>query len=311
MRAGAVAGAAALLAWVGLATACSPTIHPLQRPNARARPPHTFSHADLDRVLARHVDAEGLVDYARLAREPFVLGTYLGQLAAYSPGSHPALFPDEAARLAYWLNAYNALVLRFVLEHYPIASVLEVRTGWWTRFGPDGTGFFAGQRFPLGGRSTSLRALEDRIIRRYFPDPRVHFALNCASLGCPKLPRHAFDAAQLEAQLAAETTRFLSEPRNLRVDEAARTVHLSRIFEWFAEDFTRWQRRRGRPATVLAFVAEHAPPRAAAAVARAAAAGFAVRFVPWDWRLNDRALGPRPDAPGPRPDAPGDGPDAP
>jgi hypothetical protein len=304
VRGGSAARAAALLALAGLATACSTTIHPLQRPNARALPPAAFSHADLDRVLARYVDADGLVDYARLAREPFVLGTYLGQVAAYGPASHPALFPDEASRLAYFLNAHNAVVLRMVLEHYPIASVMEVEPAWWTPLGPEGTGFFAGQRFPLGGRSTSLRALEHRIIRRHFADPRVHFALNRASLGCPQLPRRAFDAARLEAQLAAETARFLSEPRNVRVDEAARTIHLSRIFEWYAEDFTDWQRRRGRSATVLAFVADHAPPGPAADVARAEARGFAVRFVPWDWRLNDRALGPRPTTPGDGPVSP-------
>jgi hypothetical protein len=276
---------------------CTSTIHPLQRPNPRVLPPSEFSHADLDRVLRRFVDADGLVDYAGLAREPFVLGTYLGRLAAYSPANHPELFADPDARLAYWLNAYNAVALRMVLEHYPIESVRDVGS-WWTAALPAGAGFFYGQRFPLGGRSTSLDTLENRIVRRAFHDPRVHFALNCASLGCPMLPRRAFDPTDLQAQLADETRRFLAAPRNFRIDERSRTAWLSALFDWYGDDFTKWQRHRGRDATLLAFVADHAGPDAAAAAERAAAERFEVRFLPYDWRLNDQALGPRPAVPG-------------
>jgi hypothetical protein len=174
--------------------------------------------------------------------------------------------------------------------------VREVRAAWWTRLAPDGAGFFWAWRVPLGGRSTSLHALEHRIVRREFADPRVHFALNGASLGGPALPREAFDPARLDAQLARETRAFLAEPRGFRVDDAARTAWLSAIFEWFADDFLRWQELRGAEPTRLAFVADHAGPEAAAAARRASAGGYTVRFLAWDWRLNDRALGPRPDA---------------
>jgi len=279
-----------------LAAGCARTIHPLQRPNRSAEPPARFSHEALDRVLRRFVDDQGLVDYAGLAASPFVLGTYLGQLAAWSPASHPALFPREADRLAYWLNAYNAVALRLVLEHHPIGSVMDVETAWWTPLAPAGAGFFYGQRFPLGGRSTSLHGLENRIVRRGFPDPRTHFALNCASLGCPVLPREAFDPARLEAQLARETRAFLAAPLNFRVDDGARVAQLSAIFEWYADDFTRWQEARGGTPGLLGFVADHAGPEAARAARRAAARGFDVRFLAYDWRLNDRALGPRPGA---------------
>ncbi|MBW2313961.1 MAG: DUF547 domain-containing protein [Deltaproteobacteria bacterium] len=283
---------AALLLLLGL-SGCASTIHPLQLPNPRALPPTEFSHAGLDRVLERFVDEDGLVDYAALGREPFVLGTYLGQLAAYSPVSHPALFANSNARLAYWLNAYNAVALRLVLEHYPITSVRDIEA-WWTAALPEGAGFFYGYRFPLGGRSTSLYTLENRIVRRGFPDPRIHFALNCASLGCPVLPRQAFDPARLDEQLAHETRRFLSAARNFRLDEATRTAWLSAIFDGYEGDFTKWQSRRGGDASLLAFVADHAGPEAAAAAARAATEGFTVRFHEHDWRLNDQALGPRP-----------------
>jgi len=283
---------AALAPLLALA-ACTRTIHPLERPNAYAARPAAFSHADLDRVLRRFVDADGLVDYAGLAREPFDLGRYLGQLAAWSPDRTPALFPTEAARLAYWINAYDAMALRFVLDQRPIASVRDVRP-WWAPLVPEGSGFFVGLGFPLGGRSTTLRHLEDRVVRRRFADPRVHFALVGASRGGPALPREAFDPARLDAQLARATRRFVGEARNVRVEPAARTVWLSAIFDGYTDDFTRWQAQHGRESTLLGFVADHAGASVAAEAARAEREGFAVRFAPYDWRLNDQALGPRP-----------------
>jgi hypothetical protein len=295
VRPGRRRGLLVLVALLGVA-GCARTIHPLQRPNPRTLPPSEFSHADLDRVLRRFVDDDGLVDYPALAREPFVLGAYVGQLAAYSPASHPALFPDEAARLAYWLNAHNAVALRLVLEHYPIRSVQDVTT-WWSRALPHGAGFFSGQRFPLGGRSTSLHGLESRILGRAFGDPRIHLALHRASLGGAALPREAFHPARLEAQLARATRRFLDEPRNFRIDPATRSVQLSAIFAWHEGDFARWQRKRGREPSPLGFVADHAGPAAAADAARAGAEGLELRFDAYAWRLNDQALGPRPTAP--------------
>jgi len=288
-RARAVAVALALAL---LASGCVRTVHPLERPNTRALAPTRFSHEPLDRVLARFVDGAGLVDYRGLGREPFVLGSYVGQLAAWSPDSHPELFPDGASRLAYWINAYNAVALRLILEFGPTRSVLDAGGTWWTPLLPEGAGFFLATRMPLGGRAMSLHGLENRILRRRFDEPRIHFALVCAARGCPALPRDAYDPARLDAQLAEATRRFLDTPRGFRIDPEARTAWLSRIFEWHADDFTEG-RPGGRDAALLAFVAEHAGPRVATAADGAAREAYAVRFLPWDWRLNARALGPR------------------
>ena len=104
-------------------------------------------------------------------------------------------------------------------------------------------GFFFLQRVEVGGRRLSLYTLENRIVRARFDEPRIHFALNCASVGCPSLPPEAFVPERLEQQLARETARFLSEERNVAVDLDARIVRLSSIFDWYDVDFTGWMER--------------------------------------------------------------------
>ena len=153
-----------------------------------------FSHDDWDGFLARHVDDEGRVDYAAAGQDRDDLDRYLRALAEVSPDSAPERFPEEADRLAYWINAYNATVIDRVLAHHPIASVQDVRAPWLFRWLPAGAGFFVFERFSLGGRKTQLYALENGLIRKRFAEPRIHFALNCASTSCPRLPAEAFGA---------------------------------------------------------------------------------------------------------------------
>lgn len=270
-----------------LASGCSTAIHPR---DALAPPrPATFSHADLDRVQSRFVDAEGRVDYAALAREPGDLERYYALLAAYSPDSAPHLFPTPEAELAYWIDAYNASVLVTVLRYYPIPSVTAVPTPFPPSLVSDKIGFFYLQEVTLGGEETNLYDLENSVIRGRFREPRIHFALNCASLGCPRLPQHAFTADQLDRQLDEETRRFFAEERNLRIDHAARVVHLSSILDWYEQDFTGWYaiRHPGTTPVLLDYVALYVDPERREEMLRARA--YDVEFVPYDWSLNDQA----------------------
>lgn len=258
----------------------------LEPPGPAAVPPapERFSHEHFDRVVRRHVDAEGRVDYAALQGDRADLDAYQRLLAAYSPDSHPEMFPTREDDLAYWINAYNASAIVAVLAYYPIAGVGDVKPPLLLRFLPDKSGFFVFQRFTFGGSTTNLYVLEHRVIRARYREPRVHFALNCASRSCPRLPARAFTAAGLEAELDRETRRFFAEERNLRVDHAERAVHLSSILDWYESDFT--DALPGDDATLTAYAALYAPPDVAAELARAG--DYEVRFVPYDWRLNDQ-----------------------
>lgn len=238
---------------------------------ARATP---FSHDAWTSVLERFVDGQGRVDYRALATDRSQLDRYLEALAATSPDSAPETFPSEAERLAYWLNAYNALVFQGVLARGP-----ETGSVWGD--GLFGIGFFTAERYVLGGVRYSLKRLEDDVVRGRFRDARVHAALNCASLGCPRLPRRAFLGASLDADLDAAMREFVAEARNCRVDTVKRTVTLSKIFDWFEGDFLEAERRRGNPRpSLVAYVNRFRDPR------DLVPGDFRVRFADYDKRIN-------------------------
>ncbi len=268
-----------LVATLLAAAAC--TTVPVPQSVRAPAPTDGFDHADLDEFLRKHVDGSGRVDYAGALRDRKSLRRYVAAIAASSPDSDPARFPKKADRLAYWINAYNAWTLHLVLEHYPVGSVHEIKDGLARAVGPvtpNGAGFFFFQRILLGGKRTSLYALENSVVRRRFAEPRIHFALNCASVGCPRLPPEAFRPDDLEEQLARETARFLGEHRNVEVDAQARTLHLSAIFEWYADDF--------QP-SIPEWITDAAAPGLRAALTDCA--DCALRSRPYDWRLNDQA----------------------
>jgi hypothetical protein len=251
-------------------------------------PGPAFSHAELDRVQSRFVDDRGLVDYEGLAKDPAELERYYLALETYSPDSHPELFPTTEDALAYWINAYNGAVLSVVLAYYPIASVTDVAAPFPLGLVSDKLGFFVLQTITLGGKETNLYALENGVIRDRYREPRVHFALNCASRGCPHLPREAFEGARLDLQLDRETRRFFAEQRNLRIDHDERVVYLSSILDWYDDDFIDWmeERRPERPTTLLEYASLYVSAERVAELARAR--DYEVRFVPYDWSLNDQ-----------------------
>jgi hypothetical protein len=153
-----------------------------------------------------------------------------------------------------------------VVEHWPIGTVHDVR-------GPlepvEGLGFFWAQRFTLDGRSISLYALENRILRARFADARIHAAINCASASCPDLASVAYRPETLERQLDA-------------------AIELSAIFDWFRGDFVQHATREGWGNDVLDFVEFHAAPATRDPIAAARARGAEVRSIDYDWSLNER-----------------------
>jgi hypothetical protein len=246
-----------------------------------------FDHADFDSFLRRHVDSRGRVDYAAAVNDRADLSRYLARIALESPDSMPERFPTEADRLAYWINGYNAWVLQAVLDRYPIASVRDVRPPWVLFFLPRLSGFFVLQKVTLGGEAMSLYALENSLIRVRFHDPRVHFALNCASESCPRLPARAFQAAGLNETLDLEAHRFVADERNARIDPVRGVVHLSSIFDWYKEDFLGFM-KRSRPdesASLLGYVSAYLDPEGARALA--ACGDCRIEFIAYDWALND------------------------
>lgn len=242
---------------------------------------------DWQQLLSNHVTSEGTVDYRAIVEQPDELNTVYSQVAQLSPDSHPELFSSEEQRFSYWLNAYNIAVLRAVVEHYPIESVLAVKP-----FSPfsliDKGGFFVGQKFIFGSKTTNLYDLEKKLIRKRFPDPRLHFALNCASKGCPQLPREAFQAAKLEEQLERETRKFMNSERAYQIDHEKSQVRVSSIFDWYQKDFVDFLAKEGEPeGTVLDYMERYLDEDHLQEFREARQQGYAQEFLEYDWSLND------------------------
>jgi hypothetical protein len=200
-----------------------------------------FSYAGYARVL-RHVKPDGDVDFSTLGRERHELDAFVRSLATFSPRSRPDLFPKPEDALAYWLNAYHALVLQSVVDEYPYLE--SVNQPWLGRF-------FWGRSWPVGGQRLTLWALEHRILQREFADPRVHLALFRGTRGGPLLDGAPFEPAFLDAQLNDAARRFVGDKRHVRLE--GDTLHLARVFQTHQEDFLA-ALPEGRRGTVLQFV---------------------------------------------------------
>lgn len=249
-------------------------------------PPEGFDYDWWNGALGRWAYEDG-VDYDAVRADEGDLRRFVATLGMSGPRSTPERFSTEPERLAYYLNAYNALVLFAVIDNWPITSVQDVR-GWLDPRA--GFGFFYGLSFSLDGEQINLYDLENRVIRGFL-DARIHAALNCASKSCPILTPHAFDPAGLDAQLDEVTRVFCSSAPHVVVDDEAEEVRLSAIFDWYRPDFEEHARRLGRPATILDFCAELAWPATAAALERAIQGDYEVVFVPYDWSLNQHRSG--------------------
>jgi hypothetical protein len=248
---------------------------PLEQPDTG------FDYKWWNAALGRWVRPGG-VDYDAVRAEEGDLSRFVATLGEMGPRVAPERFTTEPERLAYYINAYNALVLFAVVDNWPINTVHDVR-GWLDPRA--GFGFFYGLRFPLDGGAVNLYDLENDVIRG-FVDARIHAAINCASKSCPALAPYAFEPAQLDDQLDAVTRDFCSNPPHVWVDDEAEEIRLSAIFEWYQPDFEEHARRLGRPATIVDFILAFAAPEVAARVERAQSADFEVVFQPYDWALN-------------------------
>jgi thiol-disulfide isomerase/thioredoxin len=274
----------AMLVWL---SACGGPLRQFEATAAEAGPNYA-------QLLSKYVDDDGRVDYQRWHRSAAdieALDAHLAERTGASPESHPKRFPTRAARLSYWLNLYNALVVREILRNWPIASVNDVRPGALS-FIKQGKGFFYDVTFRIGGREVNLLDIENEIIRGRYKDARIHFALNCGSTSCPALPRSDFDDVALGRQLDQAAAEFINDPTNLTVDTERRVVRLSKIFDWYREEFETYAAAHNDKgdATVIDFLSIYAT--GALAQDLKAARGYDLEFQEYDWALNDQAAAP-------------------
>ena len=221
-----------------------------------------IEHHLWDSLLQKHVDADGWVDYEGFQQDSKRLNQYLDLLSSAHPNDQQW---TEDEQLAYWINAYNAFTIKLVADNYPVASIKDIRRGipfvntvWDIKF------------INIEGHVYDLNNIEHGIIRKHFDEPRIHFAVNCASVSCPKLANRAYHPNQLDVQLTQAAQSFLADPRRNRISEQK----VSRIFSWFRGDFT-------LGGTLIDFINQYAPislPKDAS-----------LTFLDYDWRINEVA----------------------
>ena len=211
-----------------------------------------------DRLLGKYVTSGG-VKYAEWKNNAADLQAIQAVVDGIAKENVSAM--EKRQQLAFYLNAYNAWILHEALGKYPTKSVKDALFT-----------FFTGKRIRVAGQETSFNALEKETIRSKFSEPRVHFALNCASRSCPPLNREAFSAGKLEEQLEKLAKGYVNSEKGVRYSAESKTAQLSKIFDWYKDDF----KGEGGP---LAFINK----RRATAIPNDAK----ISYQDYDWSLNE------------------------
>ena len=173
-------------------------------------------------ILQKYV-TDGLVNYKALAQDQ-EFETYLNQLSNTDPSKL-----SEKEELAFWINTYNAFTIKVILDYYPVKSINDIKFGeksiWDENF------------ISINKKKYSLNEIEHKILRVKFNEPRIHFAIVCASISCPELQNESYEADNLDKQLQEQTVKFLRDKKRNSFDLKNKKANISKIFEWFGEDF--------------------------------------------------------------------------
>lgn len=222
------------------------------------------SHDNFDILLEKHVSPQGGVNYKAFKSDEQKLNTYLDVMKQNSPANSW----NDNEKLTYWINVYNALTIQLILKYYPVKSIKDigssiqipyVNTPWDIKC------------FEIDGEELSLNNIEHGIIRKDFEEPRIHFALVCAAVSCPKLLNEAYEANRLDVQLTAQTKSFLANTSKNKI--STDRLELSKIFNWYGGDF----RKNG---TLVDFLNQYTTVE----IDKKAKTSF----MDYDWALNEQ-----------------------
>lgn len=190
----------------------------------------TPDHRDWTELLQLHVDSTGWVSYKGFVRDSVKLNAYLTTLSDCPPSDSWT----KAEKLAYWINVYNAFTVKLIVDYYPVASIKVIKKGI-----PFINSVWEMEFFEIGGKSFDLSTVEHKILRKEFDEPRIHFAIVCASKSCPRLLNEAYEADKVEEQLTLQAKNFINDKTKNKIEK--KQLGLSSIFKWFKGDFTQNQ----------------------------------------------------------------------
>lgn len=225
-----------------------------------------LNHADWTEIL-QEFSKDGMVDYAGLKAQPDKLESYLADIAELSKADFES--QAESEQLATLINLYNAATVKLIIDHYPVESIEDV--GWFH-------GAFRRRFINFLGKKHSLNDIEHGIIRVDYDEPRIHFAVVCAAMSCPRLASEAYTGAQLDAQLERQGFAFLGEAALNRLDHANRQAYMSSIFKWYGSDFEK------SGGSYFDAIRKYWP---AADRVQLGKQDYSIRYLTYDWSLNE------------------------
>ncbi len=213
-----------------------------------------IDHSSWDTLLKTHVDTNGNVDYEGFFKDTITLSNYISEL-----GSNPtSTTANKNEKLAYYINLYNAATVKLILDNYPTKSIKNIVKPW------------DKQWIKVGNKTLSLGDIEHKILRK-MEEPRIHFAINCASFSCPMLKNEAFIASKMEAQLEQATKDFINDPKRNIISISK--IEISQIFKWFKKDFT-------TKGTIVDFIKPYTTINLSKKTS--------VKYLDYNWSLNEK-----------------------
>ena len=211
-------------------------------------------------LLQKHVDSTGWVSYQGFVQDSVRLNTYLAQLSKFGPSESWS----DNQKLSYWINVYNAFTVKLIVDHYPVASIKDIKKGI-----PFVNSVWEMNFFEIEGQKFNLSAIEHKILRKEFNEPRIHFAIVCASKSCPRLLNEAYEPESLEVQLSLQSKNFIDDYSKNEID--GNEIRISSIFKWFKNDFT-------QKGSVQEFIRPYSN--------RDFDSSAKVKYLDYDWSLN-------------------------
>ncbi len=223
--------------------------------SSTANSAENVDHSAWDALLKKHVNAAGMVDYKGFQKDREKLDAYLNKLSSYEPDNDWSV----QELLAYYINLYNAYTVELILDNYPVKSIKDI-DGAWTK-----------AIVPVGDRKLSLGGIENGVLRK-MNEPRIHFAINCASMSCPKLLSEAYTAGKINEQLERATTQFINSDKN---DISASSPKVSSVFDWYKKDFI-----TDKTPTVVDYINLYSKTKINS--------GATLTYKNYDWNLNEQ-----------------------
>jgi len=252
-------------------------------------PLYAFDHTygDYRKILNAYVK-EGRVDYLALQKDRADIDAFVKEIAGVTDSEYGSWSREQ--QLAYWINTYNGWFLQIIIDRYPIRGARLYGVSYPENSVQRIPNLWDNVKTKAAGREVSLRDIEHKILISQFREPRVHFAIVGAALGCPLLRTEPFHADSLDTQLSDAARAFINDPSKVQWDEPQRKLKISRIFDWYSSDFQiaaddSWKKLYSKRAGIVAFISRYLPAPVTDDLKKSKAK---IEYLDYDWTLNNQ-----------------------